>query len=261
MEAKDVDPSVICLRYLANRFELNMEQRYWLAFLYGTCYCATTVFYMYNEFPDFECVNEKRLQKWWDSKKHTLIFQTDRLRIKSNDQFVECFKSYKSLVGNSQEKYFNVVGWQQIYSRIEKIKHFGRFSLFNYLDVLNELTNVNARPTYLNMVEAESCRNGLCYAIGRDDLVDKKLTRDNAIMLHKAFVELLKVTKGNIFQVETTLCAYKKYRNGKRYVGYYIDRMKNEIDKMSNSSTYGVEWDTLWQFRQETFDKKYLSEL
>ena len=92
MAAKDVDPSVICLRYLAERFELNIEQRYWIAFLYGTCYCAPTVFYMYNEFPDFEGVDVDRMQKWWDEKKSLLIFQTDRLRIKSNNQFVDIFK-------------------------------------------------------------------------------------------------------------------------------------------------------------------------
>ena len=54
LKAKDIDPSVTCLRYLAERYELNLEQRYWIAFLYGTCYSATTTFYMYNEFPDYE---------------------------------------------------------------------------------------------------------------------------------------------------------------------------------------------------------------
>ena len=32
--AKDIDPQNDCLQYVANRFELNMEQRYWLAFLF-----------------------------------------------------------------------------------------------------------------------------------------------------------------------------------------------------------------------------------
>lgn len=260
MKAKDVDPSVICLKYLADRFELNLEQRYWLAFLYGTCYCAPTAFYIYNEFPDYQTTNVARLSKWWTQNKHRLIFQTDRLRIKSNNQFVESFISYKSLVGGSQQRYFQAKTWQELYKRIEAIKYFGRFTLFNYLDVLNQITDVNLMPMHLNMVEAESCRKGLCYAIGRDELVDQKLTYQNAVMLHEAFINVLNENEGNIFQIETTLCAYKKYRWGKRYVGFYIDRMYSEISQMQINVPVGVEWNCLWQFRSETFEQKYMRE-
>jgi hypothetical protein len=67
--AKDIDPSNDCLKYVADRFELNIEQRYWLAFLFATCYSATTVYYIYNEFPDYENVDVGRLQRWWDSNR------------------------------------------------------------------------------------------------------------------------------------------------------------------------------------------------
>ena len=33
-KAKDIDPSNDCLKYLCDRFELNIEQRFWLAFLF-----------------------------------------------------------------------------------------------------------------------------------------------------------------------------------------------------------------------------------
>lgn len=260
MIAKDVDPAVICLKYLADRFELNLEQRYWIAFLYGTCYCAPTTFYMYNEFPDYQKTDINRMVKWWNAKKDKLVFQTDRLRIKSNDQFVESFISYKSLVKNNQQKYFVSKSWQEIYKKIEAIKYFGRFTLFNYLDVLNQITDVNHKPTYLNMIEAESCRKGLCFAIKKDDWVDKKLSSNMAKILHNEFIKILNTHSGNIFQIETTLCSYKKYRWDKRYVGFYIDRMYNEIKKLESSINDGVAWECLWQFRKETFDQKYLIE-
>ena len=258
--AKDIDPSIICLKYIADRYELNIEQRYWIAFLYGTCYSAVTTFYIYNEFPDFECVDVNRLNKWWLRNKNNIIFQTDRLRIKSNDQFVDSFKSYKSLVKNNQQRYFQSSNWKEIYKKIESIKYFGRFSLFNYLDVLNQITDINLKPTYLNMIEAESCRNGLAYAINREDLVGKKITSKDALFLHNEFIKVLKENKGNIFQIETTLCAYKKYRYGKRYIGYYIERMRKEIIEMQGKIKEGVYWDVLWEFRNETFTKKYLNE-
>ena len=265
MEAKDVDPSILCLKYLADRYELNMEQRYWIAFLYGCTYSATTTFYMYNEFPDYINADLNRMSKWWDLNKHKLIFQTDRLRIKSNNQFIQAVRSYRYLCGNLQSRYFTCSNWGVMYSKINEIKYFGRFSLFNYLDVLNSITDITHKPTYLNMLDAESCRNGIAFSIGREDLVThgtkKKLTKKDVILLHNTFKEYLKSYQGNVFQIETTLCAYKKYRIGeKRYVGYYIDRMGEEIKKMSENVKKGVFWDVLWQFRKETFDRKYLSE-
>lgn len=260
MKAKDVDPAVTCLKYLADRFELNMEQRYWIAYLYGTNYCAPTTFYIYNEFPDYECIDINRVNKWWKENKHKLIFQSDRLRIKSNDQFVESLISYKGLAKSNQQNYFKSNNWKEIYQKIEAIKYFGRFSTFNYLDVLNAITDINYKPTYLNIAEAKSCRNGLCYAIGKDDWVDKDLTKKTAEILHKSFVDYLKKLEGNVFQIETTLCAYKKYRWEKRYIGFYIDRMYKEIRQMEINVPGGVAWETLWQFRNETFEKKYLTE-
>jgi len=261
MEINDVDPAVHCLEYLADRYELNLSQRYWIAFLYGTNYCAPTTFYIYNEFPDFEMVDINRLSKWWESKKNKLIFQTDRLRIKTNNEFIPTFLSYLNLTKKNQQKYFSSAkDWKECYKKIESIKNFGRFSTFNYLDVLNRITDVKFSPAYLNMIEAESCRNGLCFALGKDEWVNKPLNSLKAKFLHNEFLKLLKTEKGNIYQIETTLCAYKKYRFGKRYIGYYIERMRNEILKMQQNIPDGIAWEVLWQFREETFPNEYLTE-
>lgn len=61
-KAKDIDPANDCLKYVCDRFELNIEQRYWLSFLFATCYSATTVYYIYNEFPDYENVDERNFR-------------------------------------------------------------------------------------------------------------------------------------------------------------------------------------------------------
>lgn len=262
MQAKDVDPAILCLKYLADRYELNESQRFWICFLYGTNYCAPTTFLIYNEFPDFEAVDVKRLKYWWDKNKANLIFQTDRLRIKTSNEFVPSFVSYRNLTRGNQQAYFHHArNWSQCYDKITAIKNFGRFSAFNYLDAINQLTDVKYSPTYLNMAEAESCRNGLCYAIGMPELVDKKLTKETAQFLHNKFLEFMRTYEGNVYQIETTLCAYKKYMRGQRYVGYYIDRMKKEIEKLQACFPDGVAWEVLWQFRQETFNKKYLKEI
>lgn len=260
LKANDVDPSVLCLKYLAERFELNLSQRYWIAFLYGTNYCSVTTFLMYNEFPDFELVDLNRLKKWWEKNKQGLIFQSDRLRIKTGNAFIPAFISYSNLVKNNQQKYFaQAKNSKEAYELITNIKHFGRFSTFNYLDVLNQITDLKHSPKYLNMLEAESCRKGLCYSIGEDNWVKENLTKQRAKHLHNQFITYLRELDGNVYQIETTLCAYHKYKKGQRYIGYYIERMRKEIEKMQGKY-YGVAWETLWQFRDETFEKKYLNE-
>jgi hypothetical protein len=62
----------------------------------------------------------------------------------------------------------------------------------------------------------------------------------------------------DIWNVETTLCAYYKYLHGKRYVGFYRDRQMDEINIMEiNTRGSGVCWDVLHDFRKEY--KPYLN--
>lgn len=272
MEAGDVDPSIKCLEYLADRFELNMEQRYWIAWLYGMTYCATTVFFIYNEFPDYHTVDLSRMERWWAKYRNKLLFQTDRLRIKSNNQFIDAFKSYREQVGDNQEEFWQngvrtASAWtyQLSYHKASRLKFFGRFSIFNYLDTLYHITNLTCIPDSIKLREADSCRNGLAFAIGRVDLMnhnsERQLTTADLNYLQGELLKLQGELHGNVYQIETTLCAYKKYRLGKRFIGYYIERMRGEIQTMSTRIPEGVCWNVLYQFRLETYQPKYLNEL
>lgn len=277
--SRDIDPANDILKYISNRYELNIEQRYWLCFLYACTYSPTTTFYIYNEYPDYENVDVDRLQRWWDKNKHKLIFQTDKLRIKSNNQFIPAFLSYKEMLGGlSQQRFFNSLiqstpdmTYDNVFRQTGEIYTFGRFTLFIYLELLNVLTGLSLEPTTLNLKEAESCRNGLVYALNEPDLdthgLNKKLTPSNYKYLQNKFLDVVEHIRGldiehkSIWNIETTLCAYKKHKLGKRYVGYYIDRGLVELKKMSSTITEGIDWDVLYQFRKETYDKKWLKEL
>ena len=277
-EAKDIDPANDCLKYVCDRFELNIEQRYWLAFLYACCYSGTTTYYIYNEFPDFENVDVNRLQRWWKNNKDKTVFQTDRLKVKSFDEFINIFKSYKSLLnGLTQEEYFSSLKqpdrqmtYDNCYQDLMNIHYFGRFTMFIYLEMVNVLTGFDLEPTYLDLKNAESCRNGLVYALDEPNLNThgnkKKLTQNQLgylqyqLLVIKEQIKELPIEKRNIWNIETTLCAYKKYKLGKRYVGYYIERQRKEIEKMQNNVTDGVDWQVLWDFRKETYENKWLKE-
>lgn len=276
--ANDIDPQNDCLEYICNRYELNIEQRYWLAFLFGTCYSAPTVFYIYNEFPDYENVNVDRLERWWKSNKQRLVFQTDRARVRSNDEFVNCFRSYREIAGKSQEKHFSaMIGdnpkhtYATAFNRMSKVHYFGRFSMFIYLEMVSVLTNAKMSPPDLDLRNAESCRNGLALAMDRQDLFshfeDKKLTSidyaqlESGLLTIQSEVDKMNIRHKNMFAIETTLCAFKKAKLGKRYVGYYIERMRKEIETMSKNVPKGVDWSVLYDFRKRNYHPKYLKEL
>ncbi len=276
--ANDIDPQNDCLTYVSNRYELNIEQRYWLAFLFATCYCAPTVFYIYNEFPDYQNVDVGRLERWWVVNRNKLIFQTDRARVRSNNEFVNCFKSYREIIGKSQQGYFQKLATSNpkdtyiaAYKRLSNIHYFGRFTMFIYLELINVLTDTQMIPNDLNLREAESCRNGLALALDRKDLFshfeDKNLTAKDYLDLDQGLELLLSkisdmnIKHKNLYNIETTLCAYKKVKLGKRYVGYYIERMRTEIETMKKNVPVGVDWSVLYDFRKTTYLPKYLKEL
>jgi hypothetical protein len=66
----------------------------------------------------------------------------------------------------------------------------------------------------------------------------------------------------DIAKVESTLCIYKNYLRGHRWLGYYIERERQELFKMREN--YKVNEGSLWygylSFRRHYYDHKYLKE-
>lgn len=278
MDAGDIDPSYSMLRYICERFDLNAEQRYWLAWLYATCYCGATVFYIYNEFPDFENVNDDRLDRWWKANKQKLLFQTDRRWVQSKNQFVDMFRSYRETIGSiTQHQRFEQLkskdrslNYRNCWDAFAGMYQFGRFAMFLYLEAVHVVTGFPMEPPSMNLADAESCRNGLALAIGREDLnthnTNLRLSKQQLAMLQQRFDAMVaemkaKDNRNGVWNIETTLCAYKKYCYGKRYVGYYIDRQRKEIAAMESKVRSGVEWQVLWDYRAETFDRSLTKEI
>lgn len=277
LEVGDVDPSYEMLRYVCNRFELSTEQRYWLAFLYATCYCGPTVFYIYNEFPDFENVDEGRLERWWAENRQKLYFQTDKRWVRSRNQWCDVFRSYKAKAGRlTQEQLFKTfrssspfVSYDAAWSGMSDLYQFGRFAMFLYLEAVHVVTGFPMKPSSMDLRDAESCRNGLAFAVERPDLLtgenQKRLSAGEMTWLQKQFENLTNYLqhadpKNTVWNIETSLCAYKKYRIGKRWIGYYLDRQFDEIVCMEKKVTEGVDWSVLWDYRRETYQHHLLKE-
>jgi len=66
--------------------------------------------------------------------------------------------------------------------------------------------------------------------------------------------------KIDYFAMETALCSFKKLFRVKegRYLGYYHDRQAEEIKKSEGDGWIGINWEPLWQCRNESICNEYL---
>jgi hypothetical protein len=117
---------------------------------------------------------------------------------------------------------------------------------------------------------SRSHRNGLCYAVNKPEWVNEKLDKSQLQFLDAEAAEILAEVKtrfpnvahkADYFAMETCLCSFKKLfrkREG-RYLGYYLDRQAEEISKCENDNWSGIDWHPMWQAREETCRKEYLT--
>ena len=271
----DVDPALWLLNYLFDRFEHNIEQKYWIAWIYGTTYHLPAAWIIWNEFPDYELVDQDRLQWWNDENYKRLRYQTDT---KYNKGYLpQQFASYRKWInhnnksGNQRTRFANIVdkksfkfAWDTISKNLYK---FGRYSTWYYLQTLKDCVGVDLVPNDLKLSDysgSRSHRNGLCFALGKDDWIDKKLHKSCIEYLHYESLAMQSEltdkygTVMDLYQMETLLCSFKKlFRKSRgRYLGYYLDRQAEEIKKVEQDDWWGIDWQVFWDAREETLQKK-----
>ena len=271
----DCDPAVWATNYLNDRFEHNDEQKLWLCWLYGNTYYLPTAWVLMNEFPDYELATVDRMTQWNTANYKRLRYQTDTKWNKGH--LPTMFASYQEFIGNksqrevlesyygdTEEQSFDNL-WEVVKGRLHK---FGRYSTWFYLQHLRHTAGVRISPTSLMLDDydgSRSHRNGLHLALGQDDKYDVKLTASEYLHLEqeaKSILEEVKArfpdlaTQADFFTMETCLCSFKKIFREKhgRYLGYYLDRQAEEIIKCESDGWYGIDWNVLWQSRNETID-------
>ena len=269
--AGDCDPALWLIRYLNERYEYSVEERLWFAWLYHT-YNLPTAFVYKNEFPDEELASVERFTDWNNTNYKRLRYQTDTKWSKGH--LPAMYQSYTDWVGNrSQRDKFSglCVGtpeanferlWQLVKGEWFK---FGRYTAFFYLQTIKHTCGIDIDCPSLLLSDysgSKSHRNGLCFAVGKDEWVNEKLTAGEYNYLESAGAELLSEARRrwpllssqfDNFSMETALCAYKKLWRVKRgrYVGYYLDRQSEEVMKAEGDDWAGIEWNVIWQAREE----------
>ena len=275
LQYDDCDPAVWCTNYLHKRYEHNDEERIWFAWLYGNTYQLPTAWVLKNEFPDFELATVDRMTQWNSTNYKKLRYQTDTKWNKGH--LPAMFASYQQYIGDNtqREKLESLYGdnekqsfenlWDSVKGSLHK---FGRYSTWFYLQHLKHTAGIRIEPTSLMLSDydgSRSHRNGLHLALGEDDYYDQKLSSQHYLQLEAEAKSILEETRqrfpkllGQIdfFTMETCLCSFKKIfrEHHGRYLGYYLDRQAEEIIKAEGDGWYGIDWDVLWQSRNETID-------
>ena len=271
----DCDPAVWMTNYLHKRYEHNDEQRLWFAWLYGNTYYGPTSWILLNEFPDFELATVDRMTQWNTTNYKRLRYQTDTKWNKGH--LPAMFESYQTFIGERSqrerlESYYqgdSKKNFDSLWNALKGSLHkFGRYSTWFYLQHLKHTAGVDVEPTSLMLDDydgSRSHRNGLLLAAGQDDDIDRRLTGSEYANLESfgkdiiaEMVQRFPELAGQIdyFTMETCLCSFKKIfrEHHGRYLGYYLDRQAEEIQMAEGDGWYGIDWNVLWQAREETID-------
>ena len=266
----DCDPAIYVMRYLIARYELNMEQRYWLCWLYANTYQLPTAWVMFNEFPDYENVCAKRIDQWCKDNVKRLPYQKDQKWLRG--KLGETFASYKENLGRlPQQEWFaqflgnsSAMNFDTLWFKVNKSFHrFGRYTTWFYLQALSEVCELNLWPTklFLNDPSSKMPREGLMRLQPDTIMLDvfaQQLCVDvrEAILPDEAssYAAWPLPVKADLFSLETSLCSWAKIERGGpkgRYLGYYLDRFAEDITATSDQGWDGINWDALWEARDE----------
>ena len=275
--AHDIDPNIWMSQYLVERTEMNKDQVIWFCFLQAITYHLPTAFLLFNEYPDSHLVDIDRLADWWTwDTQQRCPYQTDKL--KQRKYLAESVASYQRVIGMSDSDYFDSllagdgshnfnVLWEEFY---KPIAHFGRFSTWNFAQNLKQIAGYDIEPSrlFLGDPNATSITHGMCHVIGWEDKTykhrwktpegKKRKTVHSFSIAEKAQMETIaqEITlsiDADPFDLETVLCAFKKIFRQKdsRYIGYYLDRQAQDINKIRENDWTGVPWYLLDQARAE----------
>lgn len=236
----------------AEKEALTDEERVWLAYLYGLSYSCTTAIRMFEAMPDIHSIKGKYLRGFWKAEKPTLYFNPDKKYLKNNDQVIPAIKSLKDSLGditlldNIIEVSQEGSNFEGLYKHIQRNwRFFGPHGTYLFLDALFGLCPaVYVDPGELDWKHCgKTVVEGMAHMLYQDELVE---SRQFPLELYNKVVDKLQKTTGQPkVIIESTLCAFRKFFKGTRYVGYYADRMLEEcafVDSLKGVYTKPDVW-------------------
>lgn len=274
----DIDANFpLLIRYADNR-NLSVNDRFWLSFLYSSCYCVPTTCFLFEKLP-LDKVTTQRAEKFWKDFKEPLIFQTDKRYVKNMNWFVPMVDNWLKTVGKNPSKFFKALEgstieqtYNNLYREIKSWRYFGRFTVFLLIEAIHKLTPLKADSAWFDWKKGDTATSGMMHILYLDEEAEyfdssKKIALDTLKLLDKRLPQVIKAIQKkqpnvNITDLETALCGFRKLFKATRYGGYYIDRVQTEIATLQDyMPRYSYIWEELWKYRLEAFDHKLLGEV
>lgn len=259
----------VVLKEWARRRSLTEQDSYELSFWFSVTYCVESAIILFEKQRKDGNLTVLQLREL----KPILLFQSDRKYMRMKDSFEACVEDFYKNHG-SVRSFLNgicvgkTINLDKAIKKVSSWVMFGRFSAFLFLETFVELTDYNIINTTIDWKHGDTATSGLlnlfCYD-KQADYFDKtgKLLVDTAMMdkmLERTLASIAKQGgETNVTQVETSLCAYRKFYKGSRYNGYYLDRMLGEIYEMRE--LYPDISEELVEIRKAKFNHKYLGEV
>lgn len=258
----------VVLRRWADEHALNTQERYELAFLFSATYCVLSALVLFKELKH----SGKLSCEYLLCEKPGLIFQSDRKYMAMKNNFIDCMDCWQSQHFRHEdfmEKVYEngAISQQKAIKFITKWTMYGRFAAFLFLETFVFLTGFAIENASIDWKHGDTATSGLLNVFGYDDQADmfdkRSILRFKPSEMDEMLIYLRRIIAAenahdNVTEIETSLCAYRKFYKGSRYNGYYLDRMLEEL--MAKKDMYQAEVYEILSIRQKCFDKKYLGE-
>lgn len=206
-------------------------------------------------------------KKFWKRYKNRLLFQSDRKYVKLNDRFIDGYFSVKLSGIYDYLDGEEVLDLEKCVNMVENCYSFGRFSAFLLLETYSNVFNRNFTNNKLDWLHGSTVTSGMLNVLGYDkeaNLWDKNhnlpINPDEFDNISNKLLQ--KVSRGkNLTVLETNLCAYRKLFKGSRYIGYYSDRVLEELySTIEQFPEHLKELEILFIAREMVIPEKYLGE-
>lgn len=263
----------ILMKAYADKHRMNTQQRFDFAFFYATVYCIPSAIIMLNEKAEII----KNPSDWAKNNKSRLIFQSDRRYARLNGAFERMLKEYADTIHDADRYIKETVSGDTI--SVKKALgittnwyFFGRFGAFLFIETLCLLMSYKSANAPIQWKDGDTATSGLMNLFAFDnsaeyfdkhDKLPPNFTQEKLDILYGKLISAIRRAGGetNVTEVETSLCAYRKFYKGSRYNGYYLDRQLEELKHYESQRGAGVMVQELYSLRKSLFDHRYLGEI
>lgn len=256
---------------------LSRQEQADLCYFYSLTYCVASALKIMQD-KDAILNDAERVA---NDLRPSLLFQSDRRYVACNKLFEKALVYWRDNLSDNVESLeeslvsgSGALSFAKAIPTIEGFPSFGRYAAYLYAETYETIMGLPLSSDFSH-VEYDSGRvftAGLLHLYGLDDAAtifekkgfgafkDLNESRLNSL-LNRLMTHLVEnIGRVSIYQVETSLCAYRKFFKGTRYNGYYADRQLEELLKISSRVDPDVV-ETIFEARSRALPTEYLGEI